>query len=176
MANQTNNSQYKVFIVDDEPMIRKMLEFKLKERSDLQVSTFSTGEACLENLEKEGPDIVILDYHMDTVNEKAMNGLATLNKIKEVEPTTKVAMLSSQDNVHVAVDVLKQGAVDYIVKNAVFAVNTESSIDKIIQGLQLQNEIRQLTETIKRDKLMIRGYFVSFLLFLMVAYYLFVVR
>lgn len=164
--------KYKVFVVDDEPMVRKMLEFKLRDREDLEVQAFSSGEACVENLNQK-PNIIILDYHMDTDKEHAMNGLETLLKIVEISPDSQVAMLSSQDNVAVAVDVLKKGAVDYIIKNSVFAVNTESSIDKIIQGLELKEEINELSARIKKDKLLMRGYFVIIAILLLLAIYFF---
>jgi DNA-binding NarL/FixJ family response regulator len=167
--------KYKIFIVDDEAMVRRMIEFKLKSREDLEVHSFSSGEACLENLSLK-PDIIILDYHMDTDKEGAMNGLDTLLKIVDMGTDTKVAMLSSQDNVSVAVDVLKKGAVDYIIKNSVFTVNTESAIDKIIQGIELKDEINELTARIKRDKLLMRGYFVIILTLVLLAFYYFVLR
>lgn len=166
---------YKVFLVDDEAMVRRMLEFKLKGREDLEIFSYSSGEACMENLDKK-PDIIILDYHMDTEKENAMNGLETLLKIVENAPDSQVAMLSSQDNVSVAVDVLKKGAVDYIIKNSVFAVNTESSIDKIIQGLELKEEINELSARIKRDKLLMRGYFVIIAFLVVLALYFFLFR
>jgi DNA-binding NarL/FixJ family response regulator len=165
-----SQKKYKVFIVDDEAMVRRMIEFKLKNREDLEVVPFSSGEACIENLAQK-PDIVILDYHMDTEKETAMNGLETLLKIVEMAPDVKVAMLSSQDNVAVAVDVLKKGAVDYIIKNSVFAINTETAIDKIIQGLELKEEINELTARIKRDKLLMRGYFMIIAFLALVAIY-----
>lgn len=167
--------KYKVFIVDDEAMVRRMIEFKLKNREDLEVHSFSSGEKCLENLPMK-PDIIILDYHMDTEREGAMNGLNTLLKITETAPDSKVAMLSSQDNVSVAVDVLKKGAVDYIIKNSVFTVNTEIAIDKIIQGIELKDEINELTARIKRDKLLMRGYFIIILTLVLLAFYYFVIR
>jgi CheY-like chemotaxis protein len=63
--------KYKVFVVDDEPMVRKMLEFKLKNREDLEIQAFSSGESCVKNLHQR-PNIIILDYHMDTNKENAM--------------------------------------------------------------------------------------------------------
>lgn len=162
---------YKVFIVDDEAMVRKMLEFKLKNREDLELHSFSSGESCMESVKTIKPDIVILDYHMDTEKEGAMNGLETLLKLVETTPDSQVAMLSSQDNVSVAVDVLKKGAVDYIIKNSVFGVNTESAIDKIIQGLELKAEINELSSRIKRDKLLMRGYFLIIAVLLLLAIY-----
>ena len=174
MSTKTN--KYKVFLVDDEAMVRRMLEFRLKKRDDLEIYSYASGEACMENLSQKKPDIIILDYHMDTDNENNMNGLDTLLKIVETEPESQVAMLSSQDNVGVAVDVLKKGAVDYIIKNSVFAVNTESAINKIIQGIELKEEIKELTARIKRDKLLMRGYFFIISVLVLLAIYFFFLR
>lgn len=170
-----SRKKYIVFLVDDEAMVRRMLEFKLKDREDLDIYSYASGEACMDNLSKK-PDIIILDYHMDTEKENAMNGLETLLKIVENAPDSQVAMLSSQDNVSVAVDVLKKGAVDYIIKNSVFAINTESSIDKIIQGLELKEEINELSARIKRDKLLMRGYFIIITVLVILALYFFLFK
>lgn len=171
---ESNKDNFTVFVVDDEMMIRKMIEHRLKKRNDLSVYSYATGEECLEDLETKSPDIVMLDYHMSNNDKHIMNGLEVLQKIKQIEPQTNVAMLSSQDNVGVAVNVLKEGAVDYIIKNALFAVNAESTIDKIIKTLKLNTEIQSLSETIKRDKLMLRGYSLIVILLCLVAYYFFV--
>lgn len=172
MASSKNN--FTVFVVDDEMMIRKMIEHRLKKRENLSVFSYASGEECMEEFEEKNPDIVMLDYHMSTDDKQIMNGLEVLQKIKKIEPDTSVAMLSSQDNVGIAVNALKEGAVDYIVKNTLFAVNAESTIDKIIQNLTLSTEIQQLSETIKRDKLMLKGYSLIVLFLFLAAYYFFV--
>jgi DNA-binding NtrC family response regulator len=62
------------------------------------------------------PDIVFLDYYLNSVVKDAMDGLDVLVEIKKILPETDVVMLSGQDKIQVAVEVMKYGAFDYIVK------------------------------------------------------------
>ena len=166
--NTVNKSDktYKVFLVDDEPMVHKMVSGQLKMIDSLEVKSFYNGEDLISNINQR-PDIIVLDFHMDTVKKNAMNGLQTLMKVLEFSPETKVIMLSSQDTIGTAVDVLKKGAVDYIVKDGVFGVKAKGAVEKVIQGLELKEEIKELTARIKRDKLVMRGFFFIILLLLL---------
>ncbi|MFT5166233.1 MAG: two-component system OmpR family response regulator, partial [Saprospiraceae bacterium] len=49
------------------------------------------------------PDIIVLDYHMDSVDKKAMNGIETLDKIKAYNPDIPMVILSSQDKIDIAI-------------------------------------------------------------------------
>ena len=70
--------------------------------ADFAVETYPTGELCIESL-ANGPDIIILDYHLDGITEGAMNGMETLKKIKALHPDIPVIMLSSQDKIEIAI-------------------------------------------------------------------------
>jgi|GEM_PF-738683 len=175
VMNAMNNSgkTYRVFLVDDEPMVHKMVSGQLKMIDSLDIKSFYNGEDLISNINQR-PDIIVLDFHMDTVKKNAMNGLQTLMKIHEFSPETKVIMLSSQDAIGTAVSVLKKGAVDYIVKDGVFGVKAKSAVEKVIQGLELKNEIRELTARIKRDKLIMRGFF-FIIIFLLIGIAVFMI-
>lgn len=153
----SNPIKYKVFVVDDELLVRKLILQQLKNRTDLEVHAFQNGEDCVSNLH-QNPDIVLLDYHLNVFDNDKMNGLDTLEAIKMQNPDTKVTMLSSQENVSIAVALLNKGASNYIVKNNVFPLQAEQSINKVISHLELKEDIRRLTEKMKRDKLLMSGY------------------
>lgn len=158
-----NKSQYQVFFVDDEAMITKLLNRHFAKDDRLQLHAFSTGEACLNSLDIQ-PDIVVLDYNLSIGEEDKMDGLEILEKIKEQCPTAQVIMLSSQMEIKVAVDSLKKGAVDYVIKDQAMQFSLEKTIDNILESKELKNEINQLSQVIKRDKLLIKGYTVITLL------------
>jgi two-component system OmpR family response regulator len=107
-----------VFIVDDDKLFTTSLSFELKEmfREKLTIQVFSTGEECLKHYQPP-PDIIILDYFLNSRYPDAMNGLQVLMRIMLVNPEAKVIMLSGQDKIEIAVDAIKNGAYDYIVKN-----------------------------------------------------------
>ena len=173
MSSMNNvDKSYKVFLVDDEPMVHKMVSGQLKLIDTLDIKSFYNGVDLIESIHQR-PDIIVLDFHMDTVKENAINGLQTLMKILELSPETKVIMLSSQDAIGTAVSVLKKGAVDYIVKDGVFGVKAKNAVEKVIQGLELKEEIKELTARIKRDKLVMRGFlFIILILLIGIAAYI----
>ena len=156
-------SVYKLFYVDDDPAIRAVIKHLLKDKPYINSRSFVSGEECIAAL-SDNPAIVLVDYNLSPPGGTAMDGLETLVKIKELNPKTKVIMLSSQKEISVAVKVLKHGAVDYIIKDRVMQMNVINSIIKIIKNLELKNEIQQLSETIKRDKLLFKGYTLIILL------------
>jgi DNA-binding NarL/FixJ family response regulator len=71
--------------------------------------TYPTGELCIANL-SNNPDVVILDYQLDGIVVNAMNGLETLDKVKEFNPEIPVIMLSSQDKIEVAINCMHHKA------------------------------------------------------------------
>jgi ActR/RegA family two-component response regulator len=101
-----------LFIVDDDSLMATALEQSLKTRfgTGIQVSTFNDGESCLEKINKE-TDIVILDYFLE-----GKNGLEILKSIKVANPKTEVIMLSGNDNIILAIETFRSGAIDYVVK------------------------------------------------------------
>ena len=102
---------------------------------------FSAGEQCLQNLD-ENPNVVILDYYLDRVDKKAQNGIAILKQIKEKLPNTDVIMLSGQDKIEVAIETMKNGAFDYVVKNESSFVRTENAVLNIFKGIGLQENLK----------------------------------
>ncbi len=100
----------KILIVDDEPDICKALEFLLK-REDYTVTSVHSGEDAIEKLKVESFDVVITDLKMGRVD-----GMAVLEKAKEISPDTAVIIMTAFASIESAVDAMKSGAADYIVK------------------------------------------------------------
>lgn len=125
----------KVFLVDDDNIFIKALKHQLSNgKTNIEIITFPTGEECVQNLH-QSPEFIVLDYNLNSNYPDAMDGIQVLKKIKRKAPDTEVIMLSSQDNIEVAMDTLRNGAYDYIIKG-------ESCFIKI------QNIIRHITDEI----------------------------
>ncbi len=101
-----------LFIVDDNKLMVADLKHYLQNRFGVSVniSTFENGETCLKKVDKD-TNIVILDYFME-----GKNGLEVLKLIKEVNPKTEVIMLSSNEDIALAINSFRHGAKDYVVK------------------------------------------------------------
>jgi DNA-binding NtrC family response regulator len=128
-----------IFIVDDDEMQSSMLQDYLSKYSTFNVHVFNSGEECLKNIEIN-PDVVFLDYNFDKAGKGAMNGVDILKEIKALKPATEVVMFSGQDRIEVAVNTMKYGAFDYIVKSESAFHRAENVIFNIIKRLKLQGE------------------------------------
>ena len=107
----------KITIIDDDPAMTEMLkDFYIKSFPGSILTTYSSGETALQGIFFE-PDIIILDYHLDSTNAEAMNGLQVLKKLKDQFANVPILFLSSQEKSEVAANTMKYGAYDYIVKN-----------------------------------------------------------
>jgi DNA-binding NarL/FixJ family response regulator len=101
-----------LFIVDDNELVLIDLKYYLinKFGANLQISTFSNGESCLEKIDAQ-TDIVILDYFLE-----GKNGLEVLKSIKDINPKTEVIMFTSNENTGMAIESFRTGAKDYVIK------------------------------------------------------------
>ena len=78
-----NKKNPTIFIVDDEPLLSEMLTDYLKGRyAGFEILSFPTGEACLQRLHEQ-PDLVVLDYYLNTKEQDAANGMDILKEIKK---------------------------------------------------------------------------------------------
>ncbi|MFV5692160.1 response regulator [Flavobacterium sp. LT1R49] len=135
-----NETKIKIFLVDDDALFLKSLEIEFMENGDFEMETYPTGELCIENL-SHNPDVVILDYQLDGIVENAMNGLETLDKIKEFNPQIPVVMLSSQDKIEVAINCMHHKAFDYVVKSETAFVRLQKIITTIFKYQKMEKEL-----------------------------------
>jgi DNA-binding NtrC family response regulator len=105
-----------LFIVDDDALLTEMLTDYLKDAfPHFAIRSFSTGEECLKHLD-ESPDIVVLDYYLNSREKEAANGIDILKEIKSLSRSLPVIMLSSQKNYSVAAHSIEYGAIHYVTK------------------------------------------------------------
>ncbi|WP_300459088.1 response regulator [Desulfobacula sp.] len=104
----------KVLIVDDEKDFVEMFSLRLEKQGE-KVSTAHSGREALEVLEHEPIDVVILDIRMP-----GMDGIDTLRQIKKRYPIVEVILLTGHGSTETAVEGMKLGAFDYLMKPADF--------------------------------------------------------
>ncbi len=130
-----------VFIVEDDPTLRRLLERVVTETWGYEAQTFPDGVSCLENLQ-DPPDIILLDIMMP-----GKSGVEVLGEIKLRFPDLPVIMISAQENVGVALETLKRGATDYICK-PIDIPRLEASVKNALQTYDLSREVSRLRQTI----------------------------
>lgn len=135
------HEKIKLFLVDDDAVYLKLLEIEFLNHADFEVETYATGELCLMHL-SNCPDVIILDYRLDGIDKTAINGIQTLDKIKQYNPDIPVVMLSEQDKIEVAVDCMHHRAFDYVVKSETAFVRLQKIITTIFRYQKMEKELR----------------------------------
>jgi DNA-binding NarL/FixJ family response regulator len=138
-----------IFIVDDNKTFAITLKSAIEVAFNeilLKIDLFETGERCLEKFATVQPELVILDYYLNSKSPGAANGLEVLGKIKKRNPETGVIMLTSNDHIDVAVKSFNHGASDYVVK-------TDKQFKKIISSIyKLLSKRKMMLQNNKKDQ------------------------
>lgn len=142
----SGNNRY-IFLVDDEPFQNEMLKDYLSERFIHEIKVYENGEEALKHMHLQ-PEIIVLDFHLNAHNPKAMNGVEVLKRVKEAYPPAQVVMLSGQDKIEVAIDSMKFGAYDYVVKGETAFSRTENIINNISELRKARNINKAYRKTI----------------------------
>lgn len=128
-----------VFLVDDDPLFLKALKHSISvKHPSITIKTFQTGEACLEQM-KTKPDVVILDYYLNSEKADALDGLSVLKKIKKISSKSKVIMLSAQDSLEIAMKCIDYGIYDYISKSESAFVKLNNTLSNTIEEIKLND-------------------------------------
>jgi len=142
MDDSYRRKPYNIFIVEDNVLYARILKKQLT-KDGYQVKVFNEGTKCLENLYKK-PDVITLDYTLPDIS-----GHEVLKKIQKESPDTQVIVISAQENIATAIELMKNGAYDYIMK----ASDTREKLSNILQNIykadQIKNENIYLKKAIK---------------------------
>ncbi len=137
----------KVFIVEDDVITAKVLAESLHKEGNYSVEVFTNGKDFLDNLYKS-PDVISLDYLLPDYN-----GLDIFKKIRKFNPSIPVIIVSGQQDIATALEILRKGAYDYVVKDRNMKGRLTNLINKIEQNRQLQLKITQLEEEVGKKYL-----------------------
>ncbi len=150
----TNNKKL-IIMVEDNSIFAETVKNGLENELDFSVMHFSTGEEMLAFLTKNPdtlPELFIQDYYLDSVVSTAKNGGEILQELvqrykqKKMVEDLRVIMLTSSDEIRRAIELLKKGATDYILKDEVFFENLKKTILNILKMKELKAERKQFKE------------------------------
>jgi len=130
---------HNILIVDDEASIRRSLKGVLEDEG-YTAAQAESGEACIESLRKHAVDVVLLDIWLP-----GMDGLETLQKIREMEGAPEVIMISGHGTIETAVRATKLGAYDFLEK-PLSIDKTLILIKNAIDAKRLREENRDLKQ------------------------------
>ncbi len=121
------NYNIKIFLVDDDPFSLEIFKQQLMNLGYHNVQAFEDADNCINQLRQQ-PSLIFLDYQM-----YPMDGLALLKKIKGYDPSIITVFISGQEEIDVAINALKFGAFDYLIKGDGIDVRINTVMEKIKQ-------------------------------------------
>ncbi len=125
-----------IFVVEDNQMYNRLVVSYLKTNKFTNIESYLSGEEVLKNMHKN-PEIIIQDYLLE-----GMTGIEVLIKAKKTNPNVEFIFLSGQDSIDIAINTMKYGAYDYIVKD-------QMALQKLVNKI---NKITSVTELVKSNK------------------------
>src|SRR5512145_2433783 len=132
------NNPARILVVDDEKLIRWSVSERLQ-RGGYVVATAEAGEQALDAVAADPPDLVLLDVQLPGIN-----GVETLQRALALQPDVTVIMMSAHSTVDTAVDAMKHGALDFLVKP--FPLQAlDAAVDRALTTARTRRQIATLT-------------------------------
>ena len=133
-----------IFVVEDNEMYNKLIVEYLLKHNFVNVKAFFSGEECVDAIKNgAAPDIIIQDYFL-----QKMNGVEVLRKVKQINPDPEFIFLTSHEDMEVAVNTIKFGAYDYIIKDKITFDKVMDRIRKIMRVKTLEKKNREIQKYI----------------------------
>ncbi len=130
---------FKILVAEDDTWYAELLKYHLSLNDEYHVTVVENGKDLLNALSAK-PNIVTLDYSLPDGQ-----GEELLKKIKQDSPNTEVIIVSGQEDIKTAINLLKEGAYDYIVKDE----ETKERIWKTVANIKANSNLRQEVDELK---------------------------
>jgi len=134
---------FSIYLVEDDPWYGELLKHHLSLNPDYEVTLFDNASDCLKNLYQK-PDVICIDFGLPDIS-----GDKLLAKIKAADKNLPVIVISGQEDISVAVSLLKNGARDYIIKDDHTKDVLWQSIINVRENTELKKEVEDLREQIE---------------------------
>ena len=132
-----------VIIEDEEAHYSLMKRAITKELAHASIHHFQDADTCLDHLDNIIPNVIITDYLLP-----GMNGIAFLEALRQQKKDIPVIMITGQGDEKIAVQAMKLGAIDYVVKSGSFFTLLPAIIERTLRKGKLELSLRQSEKTI----------------------------
>jgi two-component system response regulator AtoC len=132
---------YSIFIVEDDPWYGEILEYHLSLNPDYHITRFETGKDCLANLHRK-PSLITMDYSLPDTT-----GLDLFKQVRALNPDIPVIIISGQEDISTAVQMLKLGVSDYLVKDD----NTKDLLWNAVIRIRENQLLKKEVETLRQE-------------------------
>lgn len=140
---ETYPNVMKIFIVEDDTWYGEILEYHVSLNPDYEVKRFENGKSLLAALHQK-PDVITLDYTLPDVSCEKL-----IKEIKSFNQDIPLVVVSGQEDVSTAVNLLKEGIYDYIVKDDDTKDRLWVTLKNLKEKVNLKEELNHLREEVK---------------------------
>lgn len=119
-----------IFVVEDNVIYQGLIAKELETVSS-NIHFYTNGESCISELDKR-PSVIVLDYNLDG----QMNGLDTLQKVRDIDPDVYVILFSSQKGLNTKEMYLQYGDFDFLEKNSLSLRTLRNMVDCVTSSRQ----------------------------------------
>ena len=116
-----------LFVDDDEIFLKVLSKYFQIQHPTVRVHTGKSGEECLDLLQHLQPDLLVLDYHLNSQN-RSLQGAELLRAIRKTNSTARIVVLSGREKSQMMPELMKENIEDYIVKD----MNSLAELDQIL--------------------------------------------
>ena len=139
-----SNTITSIFIIDDDKLLTRTMKNELEQnfgKFNVEITTFESGEA-VDVTKNNQPDVAIIDFHLNSENKTAMNGVKIIDMFRKKSPDTEIIMFTGEDNATIAVTAMHHGAHDYVVKDDSMFSKLNMAIYQCLKLKELKQELQ----------------------------------
>jgi FixJ family two-component response regulator len=144
----TNNNHLTIFIVEDNEMFAETLKIAV-ENMGYSTRVFHSGEQMIFSWD-EDPAMILLDYFIESPQGVAMNGNKILQFVRRISRNLPVVVLTSNTDVSQATEMLKLGAVDFIIKDEELLPNLTKTMTQVFETVRIREAMANNRMKIKK--------------------------
>lgn len=138
------SNSFLIYVVEDNEWYNKLLVHNLSLNLDYEIHSFFNAKDLLNAISNIKPNVVTIDYRLPD-----MEGDLLLTKVKELDSSIETIIISEQEDIVIAVDLLKAGAYDYLVKSKDIKERLLNSVDHIRKNSNLKSKIKSLQKEVQ---------------------------
>jgi DNA-binding NtrC family response regulator len=143
-----------ILLVEDEEFYADLIRMYLEQNGYTDIKHVDNALECLQQVREERvPDLIILDYFLGN-----LDGVSTLKQIKAYRPELKVILLSGQKDVKVAVQSIKKGAYEYVIKQGGAEL---ARVVSIIKEIEAETEQKKTSKPVKNFLTKVKSFLID---------------
>ncbi len=144
MGKETSSKR--ILLVEDDPGLSRLVRKHL-ERDGQKVDAAASGQAAMEFLQRDADVLMLVDYQLGD-----MNAIELLNRLEDQGLTVPFIMVTGQGSEFVAVESMKRGARDYVIKDTTFPGILTPVVSRVQEEIEIEEKLQRIEQALRMEK------------------------